>query len=115
MTDAQQWSFITNHARVLLFIAGKADARLRDIAVALDITERTAFGIVTDLVQAGYVIKERDGRRNRYQIQDHLPLRDSIGRERPIGEMLALLSASPGPSAESGALDEAGAGDGIGT
>lgn len=86
------WSFITNHARVLLFIANKPDARLRDIAAALAITERTAFGIVHDLVEAGYVTKERDGRRNRYQIQAQLPLRDTIGRERPIGEMLDLLA-----------------------
>lgn len=85
------WSFLTNHARALLFIANQADARLRDLAVALDVTERTAFGIVADLTEAGYVVKERDGRRNRYHIQDHLPLRDPISRERTIGELLDLL------------------------
>ena len=85
------WSFLTNHARVMLFIASNPDARLRDLAGALDVTERTAFGIVADLTEAGYVLKERDGRRNRYQIQDHLPLRDKISRERSIGEVLALL------------------------
>jgi DNA-binding transcriptional ArsR family regulator len=85
------WSFLTNHARVMLFIASNPDARLRDLAGALEVTERTAFGIVADLTEAGYVVKERDGRRNRYQIQDHLPLRDKIGRERSIGEVLALL------------------------
>jgi Mn-dependent DtxR family transcriptional regulator len=85
------WSFLTNHARVLLFIAQDPDARLRDLAAALDITERTAYGIVVDLTEAGYVVKEKDGRRNRYHIQGHLPLRDSIGRERTIGEVLALL------------------------
>lgn len=85
------WSFLTNHSRALLFIANQADARLRDLAVALDVTERTAFGIVADLTEAGYVVKERDGRRNRYHIQDHLPLRDPISRERTIGELLDLL------------------------
>jgi len=88
-----QWSFITNHARVLLLLAGDPDARLRDLAAALGITERTAFGIVTDLVQAGYLIKQRGGRRNRYHIQEHLPLPDPIGRERTIGEVLELLAA----------------------
>src|SRR5687768_15108374 len=85
------WSLLTNHARALLFIAHDPDARLRDLAAALDITERTAFGIVADLTEAGYVVKERDGRRNRYHIQGHLPLRDAIGRERTIGEVLDLL------------------------
>ncbi len=65
--------------------------RLRDLAVALDVTERTAYGIVVDLTESGYVVKEKDGRRNRYHIQEHLPLRDSIGRERTIGEVLDLL------------------------
>jgi hypothetical protein len=85
------WSFLTNHGRALLFVAHDPDARLRDLAVALDITERTAFGIVADLTAAGYVVKEKEGRRNRYHVQGHLPLRDAIGRERTIGEVLDLL------------------------
>jgi DNA-binding transcriptional ArsR family regulator len=66
--------------------------RLRDIAARLDITERTAYGIITDLVEAGYVVKEKDGRRNRYDIQTHLPLPELVGRERTIGEVLAVLT-----------------------
>ena len=89
------WSFLTNHARALLFIARDPEARLRDLAAGLGVTERTAYGIVADLSEAGYVVKERDGRRNRYQIQGHLPLRDSVGRERTIGEVLDLLAESP--------------------
>ena len=85
------WSFLTNHARALVFIAQNPDVRLRDLAVELDVTERTAYGIVVDLTKSGYVVKEKDGRRNRYHIQEHLPLRDSIGRERTIGEVLDLL------------------------
>jgi len=86
-----EWGFLTNHARALLFIAHDPDARLRDLAVSLDVTERTAFGIVADLTDAGYVVKEKDGRRNRYHIQTHLPLGDSISRERTIGEVLDLF------------------------
>ena len=89
------WSFLTNHSRALVFIADNPDARLRDLASALDVTERTAYGIVADLTEAGYVVKERDGRRNRYHIQDQLPLRDTVTRVRTIGEVLDLLSARP--------------------
>jgi len=86
-----EWSFLTNHARALLLIAHDPNARLRDLAGALDVTERTADGIVVDLSEAGYVLKEKDGRRNRYRIQEHLPLRDSISQQRTIGEVLDLL------------------------
>ncbi len=94
-----KWGFLTNHARVLLCIAHDPGVRLRDIAARLGITERTAYGIVTDLTEAGYVVKEKDGRRNRYQIQTHLPLPDPAGRERTVGEVLALLAGQgpPGP------------------
>jgi hypothetical protein len=86
------WSFLTNHARVLLCIAHDPGVRLRDIAARVGVTERSAYGIVTDLVEAGYVVKEKDGRRNRYQIQAHLPLPEPGSRERTIGEVLALLT-----------------------
>lgn len=86
-----EWSFLTNHARALLCIANDPGVRLREIAAALLITERSAFGIVRDLVEAGYVVKERDGRRNRYQVQTHLPLPDPISDTRTVGEVLALL------------------------
>ena len=68
------WSFLTKHARVLLCIAHDPGVRLRDIAATVGITERSAYGIVTDLTAAGYAVKQKDGRRNRYQIQAHLPL-----------------------------------------
>lgn len=89
--EVAEWSFLTNHARALLFIAQHPEARLRDLAAALDVTERTVYGVVVDLTEAGYVVKEKDGRRNRYHIQEHLPLRESIGRERTVGEVLDLL------------------------
>lgn len=87
----RDWTFLTNHARVLLCVAHEPDVRLRDIARALDITERSAYAIVTDLAEAGYLVKEKDGRRNRYEIQGHLPLRESTSREQTIGELLDLL------------------------
>ena len=86
-----EWSFLTNHARVLLCIARDPGVRLRDIAATVGVTERTAFGIVAELTDAGYVIKERDGRRNRYEIQDHLPLEEPTSEELTIGEVLQLL------------------------
>ena len=86
-----EWSFLTNHARVLVCIANDPGVRLRDIAAKVDITERSAFSIVTDLAEAGYVVKEKDGRRNRYRIQGHLPLPEGVGKDRTIGEVLGLL------------------------
>jgi hypothetical protein len=85
------WTFLTNHARVLVCVAHDPGVRLRDMAASLNITERSAFGIITDLVDAGYVVKEKDGRRNRYHIQAHLPLPEPGRRERTVGEVLALL------------------------
>jgi winged helix DNA-binding protein len=83
---------LTNHARVLLCIARDPGVRLRDLATNLAITERSAFAIVTDLADAGYVVKQKDGRRNRYQIQAHLPLPEPATREPAIGEVLELLA-----------------------
>ena len=94
------WTFLTNHGRALLCIARDPDIRLRDIAVALGITERRAYGIVNDLTEAGYVIKEKEGRRNRYQVQEHLPLPEAPDQEQAIGEVLSLMTgrhATRGP------------------
>ena len=88
------WTFLTNHARVLLCIAHDLGARLRDIPASAGITERGAHGIVTDLAAAGYVVKHKDGRRNRYQIQAHLPLPEPTRRERTVGDVLALLAGT---------------------
>ncbi|HLK01644.1 MAG TPA: winged helix DNA-binding protein [Streptosporangiaceae bacterium] len=88
------WTFLTAHARVLLCVARDPGVRLRDIADNLDITERTVFAIITDLTEAGYVVKEKDGRRNRYRIQAHLPLPEPAARDRTVGELLALLASA---------------------
>jgi hypothetical protein len=94
MLMVANWTFLTNHARVLLCIAHDPGARLRDIAASLGITERSAYGIVADLAEAGYIIKQKNGRRNRYQIQAHLPLPEPTRRERTVGEVLALLAGT---------------------
>jgi MarR family len=92
------WTFLTSHARVLLLVAHDPGIRLRDIAASLDISERSAFAIITDLAEAGYVVKEKNGRRNRYHIQAHLPLPEPTSQERTVGEVLALLTGT-GPAA----------------
>lgn len=90
--SAASWTFLTNHAQVLLCIARDPGIRLRDIADRVGVTERSAYGIVLDLAEAGYIVKEKAGRRNRYQIQAHLPLPEPSSRERTVGEVLALLA-----------------------
>ncbi|MFZ0249872.1 MAG: winged helix-turn-helix transcriptional regulator [Acidimicrobiales bacterium] len=89
------WNFLTNHGRALLCIAENPDVRIRDIATSIGITERRAHGIVTDLTDAGYLIKSKEGRRNRYEIQSHLPVPEPTARERAIGEVLDLLGGRP--------------------
>ncbi|HEY3034196.1 MAG TPA: AsnC family transcriptional regulator [Streptosporangiaceae bacterium] len=88
------WSFLTNHGRVLLCMAHDPGVRLRDIAASVGITERSAYGIVTDLAADGYAVKQKDGRRNRYQIQAHLPLPEPASQQLAIGEVLALLAGA---------------------
>jgi len=96
-----KWTFLSNHGRVLLWIARDPEIRLRDIAAAVSITERHAYGIVNDLVEAEYVIKEREGRRNHYEIRGYLPIpEDSQDPQDPqdpqtIGDVLDLLSGRP--------------------
>ena len=86
------WSFLTNHAQVLLCIAQDPGIRLREIGETIGITERAAHRIVSDLTAAGYVTRERRGRRNHYTIESDLPVPDPLARTRKIGELLDLLS-----------------------
>jgi hypothetical protein len=89
----ENWTLLTSHAQVLLAIAHDPGIRLRDIAATVGITERSAYAIVTDLTEAGYVAKRKDGRRNRYQIQAHLPLPGPASTHATIGELLSLLTS----------------------
>jgi DNA-binding IclR family transcriptional regulator len=88
------WAFLTNHARVLICVAHDPEIRLRDIGSQLGITERAAHRIITELAVAGYISRERTGRRNHYTINAHLPLPDAIAREQNIGELLTILTAT---------------------
>ncbi len=88
---AGRWDFLTNHAHVLLCIAHDPGIRLRDIAAAVGITERGAHKIVSELVDEGYVLRERQGRRNRYKVKPELPLRHPLVHDREVGDLLKLL------------------------
>lgn len=92
---ASVWTFLTNHAHVLLCIAADPEVRLRDIASAVGITERAAQRIVMELEQAGFLERERAGRRNRYRVQTDRPLRHPMDRRHQVGELLKVLSDKP--------------------
>jgi DNA-binding IclR family transcriptional regulator len=89
------WTFLTNHAHVLLCIATNPAARLRDIADAVGITERAAQRIVTELVDDGYLERSRVGRRNTYSINPSRPLRAPFADGRRVEELIAALSPLP--------------------
>ena len=88
---SRDWTFLTNHARVLLCIAQDPEVRLRDVAANVGITERSAQHIVMQLVESGYLERERVGRRNRYRLHPELPLRHPMDRAHQVGELLAVL------------------------
>ena len=92
------WSFLTNHAQVLLCIAQDPGVRLREIGDAVGITERAAHRIVVELAAAGYISRKRNGRRNHYTIKSHLPLPDPLANEQKIGDLLAILAGQPAES-----------------
>ena len=92
---APGWSFLTNHGQVLVCIAHDPGIRLRDIGERVGITERAAHRIVSELVAAGYIARERDGRRNRYTINSQSALPDPIASERSVGELLEILTRTP--------------------
>jgi IclR helix-turn-helix domain len=87
----EHWNFLSNHGRVLLCLARDPRVRLREVAADLGITERSAHAIVADLAAAGFVVKHKHGRRNRYHIQAHLPLPEPASPEAAIGDVLAIL------------------------
>lgn len=88
---AGHWEFLTNHAHVLLCVAHDPGMRLRDIADTVGITERGAHKILSQLVEEGYVRRERQGRRNNYEVRTDLPLRHPLVQEQEIGELLGVL------------------------
>jgi len=89
-----QWTFLTNHAHVLLCVAGNPNVRLRDVATLVGITERAAQRIIAELEDAGYLERERDGRRNIYRLKPDMPLRHPLDRDHQIGELIATFMNS---------------------
>jgi hypothetical protein len=87
-----RWTFLTNHARVLLCIAEDPGVRLREIGERVGITERAAHRIVRELDDAGYISRERHGRRNRYAINPNLHLPDPLARRQRVGDLIAVLT-----------------------
>ncbi|MGQ7787951.1 helix-turn-helix transcriptional regulator [Nesterenkonia sp. PF2B19] len=94
MPDSE-WTFLTNHAHVILCVAREPGMLVREIARKVGITERAAQRILADLIADGYVDKEREGRRNRYRIHRDRPLRHPLERHHSIGELLATLGDPP--------------------
>jgi DNA-binding Lrp family transcriptional regulator len=88
------WTFLTNHAQVLLCVTHDPDVRLRDIGERVRITERAAHRIVSDLVAAGYITRTRVGRRNLYTVNAQHPIPDPVARDRSIGELLDVLGTA---------------------
>lgn len=110
MTD---WTFLTNHAHVMVCVARDPGMLVREIATEVGITERAAQRILAELIGAGYLERERDGRRNRYRLHPELPLRHPLERHHLVGELLSALgSPPPGPGGSgTGGSDPAGATD----
>lgn len=86
-----QWTFLSNHAHVLICLAKDPEIRLRDVAELVGITERAVQKIVADLEDGGILEKEKVGRRNRYKIRRDIQLRHSIESHRNIGELIDLI------------------------
>ncbi len=100
-TAGRGWQFVTNHTQVLLCVDDDPEMRIRDIADAVGITVGSAQRILADLVEAGYVERERQGRRNRYVVNHRAPmLRHAAQDDQQIGALLRLLHlAADQPSA----------------
>ena len=90
--DLPTWTFLSNHGHVLVCLAQEPDIRVRELADRVGITDRTAHLIINDLVEAGYVSRQKVGRRNRYRVNPRLRFRHPVERDHRIGEMLDLLA-----------------------
>ena len=101
MTETDStWTFLTNHAHVLLVLAREPDARMRDVAERVGITERAVHRIVGELEEAGYLEREKEGRRNRYRLRRDLPLRHPVEQHRRIESLLSLVEVAGGRKAK---------------
>lgn len=90
------WRLLSNHGRVLIFVTRQPHARLRDIANATGVTERSAHRIVSELVEGGYLLRRRSGRSNHYVVRPDVPIRDPLLGDHWVGEILAVLADADG-------------------
>ena len=91
------WTFLSNYAHVLVCLAQNPDARLREIAHVVGITERAAQRIVTELEDNGVIVRIKEGRRNQYQIHRHAPLRHPQESHRTVGDLLCMILSPEDP------------------
>ena len=92
--ESKPWRFLSNHTQVLLCISHDPDVRLREIALKVEITERAAHRIVTDLIESGYVERVRVGRRNRYLVNPSAAMRHPAQQGQEVGALLGLLGVT---------------------
>src|SRR5919204_359026 len=92
--ESRSWTFITNHAQVLLCLVRNPHARVSELAAAAQITERAAYRILSDLQEAGYVSRMRQGRRTRYALNRELALADPVVGDQPVERLFALVAGS---------------------
>ena len=97
MSNPNHWTFFSNHTHILVVIARNPDARVRDIAEEVGITERAVQRLIADLAESGYLVVTKEGRRNHYRIQAELPLRHPLEEHRSIADLLEMLM-TPGPA-----------------
>ena len=90
-TTARHWTFLSNHAHVLICLAQDPDARLRDVAASVGITERAVQKIIGDLEAAGIILRERSGRRNSYRLDVNVPLRHPLEAHRNVAALLGVV------------------------
>ncbi len=91
-SNNRHWTLLTNHGRILLLVAQQPDIRIRDLAKAAQVTERTAQTMITDLEEAGYISKKRVGRRNRYTVEKRRAFRHPAESGHKVGELIDLFT-----------------------
>jgi MarR family len=88
------WSLLSNHGRVLVFVARAPDSRLRDVAEGVGVTERTAHRIVSELCDRGFLVRRRNGSRNHYEVRPDVLINDPLLDDHWVGEILAVVAGN---------------------